>query len=263
MKAKFLIPFTLMFVQCGNVKTHKEESSVAQDTTTQEVNLTGIYQLDYYPDSILYYRDIDKYSNGCTSYAYDVEFTKDSCQFTGWNESFGVKVTSLGGNEFRAGDTLQYWEFIFLPDQKLKMRENYKRKDSIERSEYYLFHRVNKVLTQEELEDRMAKEVFEGKYRVLFNDTLECDSIIYLGKNYNVKGVKGRSKYYFETEIDIDYPVPNYFAFRDTGNNGTELSFSFSGDTLLLKKFDILNDEEGDFSGFKVADTKVKLLKVK
>ena len=143
------------------------------------------------------------------------------------------------------------------------MRENYKRKDSIERSEYYLFHRVNKVLTQEELDDRIVKEVFEGKYRVLFNDTLECDSIIYLGKNYNVKGVKGRSKYYFETEIDIDYPVPNYFAFRDTGNNGTELSFSFSGDTLLLKKFDILNDEEGDFSGFKVADTKVKLLKVK
>jgi hypothetical protein len=263
MKTKILILLIILFPQCIN-KAHNKIQTVIQDSEMNEVNLAGIWQLDYYPDSIFVYRNINKYSGWSSSYAYNLEFQKDSCRFIGWNESAWIKLKYVGKKVYKAGNESISLEITFISEQKLELCNIHKRKDKTETKECYPYHKVNNVLTQKELDDRIANQIFAGCYKVLFNDTLECDSIICLDKEYKVTGIKDISHYYFETAIDIDFPVPNLFVLRsENKEHNKEFSFTFSGDTLFLKKFKILHDNYGDFSGFDLVKTKIKLLKNK
>jgi len=265
MKNIFLIIFTgfILIGDCSfapNKKAGKNEP------------ITGIWQLDYYPDSIFIHRSINDCSEWTSDYAYNIQFEGDSCHFYGWNENGSEPVLKVNSFLYRTKSKDPYWEFKLETKEKLLIREidEMYHHDSIIRP-YFPYHRVNKVLTMDALKKRIAKEMFAGKYKVVYNDTLATDKIVELDDNLGVKGVKVFTKYEIKPDIDIEFSLPNYFSFFNPEERlkakskydylSKALSFQFSEDTLILKDYEVLTDDGED--DIKLTRPRMKLLRLK
>lgn len=220
--------------------------------------LQGIWQLDYYPDSLLLKKNIYAYSNWTAPYAATLRFAGDSCEFIGWHESGWEKLQPIGQGVYSTLDPDQGWEVKRMGTDALWFRE-YKPDDSTEL--WYPYHRVATVLTQAALQKRLAREVFAGKYRVLQCDR-PADSVVSLGSDFSVRGLPGVTRYDVVTAMDWDFLLPNAFRWQDAaGAPVAQYSFEFAGDTLLLHDFEERPEDEQVPSGILVTAPTLKLLK--
>lgn len=276
MKKIFYLIFSLITIfSCRQGQPRVMNSSNKIDTVfNQSANksLTGkqgsdIWQIDYYPDSLLINKSINDNSGWGSDYAYNIQFSKnrDSCQFIGWHESWENKVIKIDDKNFKIKDSdYQYWEIKLVTENKILMRNIYNKSSYRSKEDtgaFIPYHKVKNILTLDSLNKLVSAKVFAGAYQVLFNDTLTCNNIVEFDKNFGVKGIKGISSYSFETAIDWDFPVFNAFGFNkkgETGNNG--LSFKFSGDTLLIKDYKLIQ-KGGDFDHVEISKTRIKMLK--
>lgn len=273
MKQSLILIFVLnltFFSSCKQAKVGKVDSNV--DINKSIIDSlkkieSEIWQLDFYPDSILKNREIYKNSDWISSYAYNIEFTNDSCQFIGWWESWWNHIERINDNEFRTIDGKgQYWELKFETPEKLIVRQiNYRKKtDQLEIGQFYSYHRVDTILTLDSLDHKIAKDIFSGSYHLVYSDTLDCEGTITLNENFSINGIKNLTRYSFETSIDCDYPVPNVFRlYSDDENEIFEFTFKFSADTLFIKEFERINDSLGDFDHFEIKNSRIKLVKLK
>ena len=254
----------IMTISCG--QNQSGNTSTGQNDTLKSslIDLKGfqIWQLDYYPDSILINRSISDNSGWKSSYAFNIQFSEDSCQFIGWHESWWNHLIKTKDNEFKTKDNkTQYWELKFVSSEKLLMRQVTIRDGKVEFGKFEPYHKVDKLLTLDYLDHKIAKEIFAGTYQVIFNDTMNCDKLVTLDSNFGVKGIKDITSYSFESAIDWDFPVFNAFGFNKKGeSNNKGLSFRFSGDTLLIKDYKIVQ-KDGDFDHIEVAKTRIKMIK--
>jgi hypothetical protein len=250
---------------------NKTDKIIASASISDQNTMKGIWQLDYYPDSIFIKRNIYGCSKWKSSFAYNVKIENDSCYFTGWHEGWANKIDQNNGRSIKTlPGSGQYFEIHSLSANKMEMREMNDRRSHTDSSIFYPYHRVDKVLTQEALQKRLAKEIFAGRYKLLFADTLVCEKYITFDSDFGVKGINGISNYKIETEIDFDYPIPNCFILynpetqmKDYNNIGTgAFSFSFSRDTLFLNGNKAVQID-GDFDHVAITKPRIKLLKVK
>ena len=226
-----------------------------------------IWQLDYYPDSILINRSINDNSGWKSSYAYNIQFSGDSCRFVGWHESWWNKLIKIDDKNYKINDIgYQYWELKFDSNNKLFMRHIYNKNHSHSQEDTGIFipyHKVERLLTLDSLKHVIAKKMFAGTYNVVFHDTLNCERTITLDSNFGVKGIKDIVSYYIEPDIDWDFPVFNAFGFNKKwkmNNNG--LSFKFSGDTLLIKDYKMI-EVNGDFDHVEISNARIKMVKIR
>ena len=261
----FLGLFLIIIISCGQRQSiNSVETKDSLSNITNNSEKFQIWQLDYYPDSIFIARSINDKSWNSSAYAYNIQFSKDSCQFIGWHESLWMKLIQVDKYDFKTTYPTQFFELKFKSDNKLLMREIYIREEKTDTSEYYSYHRTNNILTQDSLKNEIAERIFAGTYKVLFNDTLECEPIVTLDNKFGVKGINGVKAYFIETEIDWDYPVFNAFGFSKSKldfNKG--LSFLFSGDTLIIKDYKEILNENGDFCRTEINRPRLKLLRIK
>lgn len=206
------------------------------------------FQHDYYPDSIFLTRSITWDIVHESAYSYCLEFAGDSCQFIGYHESWWKKIKKIKENTFvTAGlSTDDYFEFEFLSRERIRMRNiRVKGIDSVKYAFKY-YHIVPGVLTQLDLQKRMAKELFAGTYQVIYKDSLQCDSVIIIDENFKITGIKHFSTYGIETEIDWDFGLENacWLAAR-TGGDRKYFSFKFSGDSLTFFNYEMRETEDG------------------
>jgi hypothetical protein len=220
-----------------------------------------IWQLDYYPDSIIYNRSINDNSKWCSSYAYNIKFKEDSCKFYGFHEGWSSRLIKKSENEFWTDTVMQYFELIFKSDKRLLMREIFIRSNRIDTGEFYPFHKVDQLLTRDSLKKLVVNKLFMGKYQLLYNDTFSCNEMIEFDDEFNVKGIEGITKYNIVTEMICDFPVDNAFGFGDFNYSNMSFTFNFNGDTLFIKDYTILSDG-CDFSGIIPNNTRIKLLKL-
>ncbi len=242
-----------------NIVNNKEDMA---DTSFQKTDSFEIWQLDYYPDSVFITRDINFDHIWESSYAYNIQFSKDSCQFIGWHESFWYHLAKFSKNEYLTiGTGPYYWLLEFTSKGKLMMREIRNGSDSIEMSRYYPYHCVRKILTQDSLQRKIAKDIFAGTYKLLFNDTFTCEKKIVLDEKFRVKGIEGITNYRVETEVDWDFAVENAFWLTSKSNESNKcFSYKFFGDTLLIRDYKISESEYGDFP--EITNTRIKMLKI-
>lgn len=260
-----LIYFSLiMAVSCGQNKSGNTTTRQNDTLKNSVTDLKGfqIWQLDYYPDSILINRSINDNSGWESAYAYNIQFSVDSCQFIGWHESWWNHLIKISDKEFKTkDDTTQYWELRFVSNEKLLMRQIFVRESKTEYGDFLPYHKVDKILTLDYLDYKIAKDIFAGTYSILFNDTFECEKTVVLDSDFGVKGIKGIDNYNFETAIDWDFPVFNAFGFTKKGDQvNMGLSFKFSGDTLLIMDYKLIYDN-GDFDHVEISKTRMKMLK--
>lgn len=245
--------------QSGNTATGQNDTL---KNSLTDLKGFQIWQLDYYPDSILINRSINDNSGWESAYAYNIQFSEDSCQFIGWHESWWNRLKKTKDKEFKTiGDETQYWELKFVSNEKLLMRQIFIRDGKADIGQFVPYHKVDKLLTIDYLDHKIAKEIFAGTYSVLFNDTFDCEKTVVLDGNFGVKGIKGIANYNFETAIDWDFPVFNAFGFTKKGDQVNKgLSFKFSGDTLLIKDYKLIYDN-GDFDHVEISKTRIKMIK--
>lgn len=262
----FLLYLSLLLINGCNRKQSGHSTNIHTDTLNKsltDLKEFQIWQLDYYPDSILINRSINDNSGWGSAYAYNIIFSEDSCQFIGWHESWRKKMQRINETSYRTSNEVQYWEFKFISVNKMIMREIFVRKTKIDIGAFYQYHRVSKILTQDSLQNMIAKNMFTGKYKLLFSDILNFSDTIIFEDNFKVTGIKDVDKYDIETEIDLDFPVKNAFGFRKENEEiNRNLSFEFLGDTLFLKDIRIVRND-GDFDHVAVTDTRVKMIKIK
>ncbi len=133
-------------------------------------------------------------------------------------------------------------------------------------SEYYPYHKVSHEFDLKKVKKDFAKRIFAGKYKVLTHDTLTCDSIVTLGRDFSVKGINGIGLYNFDIELNIDNMVPNIFSLKSSKNQVIDESnympFKFDGDTLFLNKYKIVYDNNGDPDRVVMVSPHFKLLKL-
>lgn len=260
----------LIWIFWYNSNQSSAKSSGQGDTLkSSSTELKGFqnWQLDYYPDSMLINKSINDNSKWESHYAYNIQWsnTNDSCQFIGWHESWWNKIIKIDSRNYKIQDMdYQYWEVKFNSDDKLLMRHiycKYGARQKEDTSVFIPYHRVNKILTLESIDNLVAQKIFEGTYQVIFNDTLDCDKFVTLDKFFGVKGIKGITSYSFETAIDCDFAVFNAFGFNRKGeSNSNGLSFKFSKDTLLIKDYKEVA-VDGDFDHTEISKTRIKMIK--
>jgi hypothetical protein len=260
-----LIYFSLiMTVSCGQNQSGNTATGQNDTLKNSLTDLKGsqIWQLDYYPDSLLINRSINDNSGWESAYAYNIQFSEDSCQFIGWHESWWNRLKKTKDKEFKTiGDETQYWELKFVSNEKLLMRQIYIREGKADIGKFAPYHKVDKLLTLDYLDRKIAKEMFAGTYHVITYDTLDCDKSVTLDSDFGVKGITGITSYSFETAIDWDFPVFNAFGFNKKGeSNNKGLSFRFSGDTLLIKDYKVIQKDD-DFDHIEIAKTRIKMIK--
>jgi len=259
----FIVISISFFIFRTNALPKKIKSNLDKSTF-----LEGIWQLDYYPDSMFAKRSINDFSRWNSGYAYNIEIIGDSCQFIGWHESWWNKLYKLKENIYVTAQTPgeQYWEIDLKPNNKLVLREIQRNRTKMDTGVWYPYHQIDQVLTQKVLKERIAKKIFAGKYRLVFNDTLKCEKTITLDAKFGIKGIQGVNKYNFETEIDIDFPLDNAFGLYNKNNEkdssnlniSNDFSFEFKGDTLLIKGFKYLGDD-----AFNILGPRMKMVKMK
>jgi|GEM_PF-3808919 len=242
--------------------------SLKKSVGKNKIYVQGIWQLDYYPDSIFIKRSIFDCSNWNSGYAYNIEIKGDSCQFIGWHESWWNKLYKLKENTYTTAQTEgeQYWEIDVKPNNKVALREIQRNHAKMDTGVWYPYHKVDRILSQKELKKRIAKQIFAGKYKLVFNDTLNCGKTVILDENFGVNGIRGVNKYNFETEIDIDFPLDNAFGLynKSQENNSSDynisnnFSFEYKGDTLELKGVKYLGD-----GAFNILGPRIKMVKMK
>jgi hypothetical protein len=254
-----LITFGCNNNQTENISNSKDSAEIASKIP---VNFE-IWQLDYYPDSIFITHSINFNHIWESNYAYNIQFSEDSCQFIGWHESWWNRLKKVNKNEYRTiSDPPYCYELKFNADGKLFMREIWEGSDTTKISKYYPYHRVEKILTQDSLQRRIAKEIFAGTYELIYNDTFACDKKIILDEKFGVKGIKGIVKYGIETEIDWDFSVENAFWLTPKNNKSQDcFSFKFVGDTLFIKDYKTSESPDGDYA--EITKTRIKMLKIK
>ena len=224
--------------------------------------LRGIWQLNYYPDSLLLKKDIYQYSNWTTPYAATLRFVADSCELIGWHESGWEKVTHVAEGLYWVGSGDRYQEIQLEPDRLLFREVSVNDSGATTASEWYPYHRVPAVLTQATLAQRLAREVFAGRYRALASD-VPADSVVTLGPGFGVRGLRGVARYGVVTDMDWDFLLPNSFSWY--GRRGKEVghySFEFAGDTLLLNSFEMRPDDDSVPSGIVVTEPVARFLKL-
>jgi hypothetical protein len=244
-------------------ETTQQQTAVDTSSVAPANLLQGVWQLDYYPDSLLLNKDIYAYSNWTTPYAANLRFAGDSCEFIGWHESIWQKIRSVEPGLYSAGDADQGYEIKFLSPSVLWFREYSLDKpapgDSTE--QWYPYHRVATVLTQAALKKRVAQELFAGRYHVLQTDR-RADSVVVLGTDFSVAGLRGVARYNVVTDMDWDFLLPNAFSWQDRkGEAVAQYSFGFAGDTLVLNNFEQRPEDDSVPSGILVTTPAVKLLK--
>ena len=262
------ILFLVVFLSCNRIESTNSVSGLNDSLSGLYDNLknaeTGldIWQLDYYPDSIFINRSIFDNSEWSSGYAYCIQFMKDSCQFIGWHESAWVKLIKMNDKEYRTLDPQYYWELKFISADSMLMRQIVVGKQKTDIREFYPYHKVDKILTMDSIDRKIAKEIFSGTYNVLYHDTLDCKNTIVLDHEFGVKGISDIESYYFETDIDCDFPIFNVFGFNRKGEHGnTGFSFQFSGDTLFIKDYEVIR-VDGDFDHVEISKTRIKLVKM-
>jgi hypothetical protein len=248
-RSKFFIALILIilfiFSRCSvkNENVETKDSLQSLSKTDSGILLSGIWQLDYYPDSILFHKSINKYSKWSSSYAYNIEFSGDSCQFIGCHESWWNKLGKVNDNLYRTITNYDDHFEIRLSENGTFFLTEFRKEGTLGP---YPYHQVNKILTLDSLERRIAKEIFAGQYQVLFSDTLKCNPVITLDGKFNITGIEGMSKYEIETEDDWDTALENSFYIIGDHNQSKRFSFQFSGDTLRLMNYRF-NYEENEF----------------
>lgn len=224
--------------------------------------LRGVWQLDYYPDSLLLKRDIYQYSDWTTPYAATLRFVADSCELIGWHEAGWEKVTRVTEGLYWVGSGDRYQEIQLEPDRLLFREVSVSDSGATTTSEWYPYHRVPAVLTQPALAERVAREVFAGRYRVLASD-VPADSVLTLGPAFEVRGLRGVARYRVVTDMDWDFLLPNSFSWYDRrGKEVGHYSFEFAGDTLLLHSFEIRSEDDSVPSGIEVTAPIARFLKL-
>jgi hypothetical protein len=221
----------------------------------------GIWQLDYYPDSLLLEKDVYAYSSWNSAYAATLRFIGDSCALSGWHEEFGYRARPGAAGEYRLGGEGQVWD-LKLQNNRLLLRETLTSGNETTVSEWYPYHRVKTVLTPEAVEKQLAQQVFAGRYRRLQSER-PADSIITLGPDFRVRGLPGVSRYHVVVAMDWDFLVPNGFRWRNAqGKDVSAYSFAFSGDTLRLHGYESRPEDDRFPSGVEVTAPKATFLKL-
>lgn len=275
MRPKMIILICLFLIAVYSCNENKTANKVtAQNDSiinpTKELKGFQIWQLDYYPDSMIINRSINDNSGWGAVIAYNIKLSNDydSSSFIGWNETWKNKVIKIDDRNFKVKDLdYQYWELKLESDSKLLMRHIYcKYGDRIKEDtgQYYPFHKVKQILTLDSLNRLFAREVLAGTYNLVFNDTFNCSKTIELDKDFKIKGIEGKTKYYIETAIDFDFPVYNSFGLYKEGENPNQkFSFKFINDTLLIKDYKVRHDKDGMFDGIVINKTRIKMIKIK
>ncbi len=237
-------------------------------------DIHGIWQLNYYPDSILIKKSINNCSKWSSDYAINIWIRGDSCGFFGWNDrDWWLKMTKINNHEYVIGDSTsqQYFEFLVAKNKILEMRQisNRKKAHKIQFGSYYPYHRVKALLSENELKKKITREWFAGKYKLIYNDTFTCDRNIVLDTEYAISGIHGISSYNFESIIDIDFPLDNIFelnTIKDPKDSvkywNKPLSFQFKGDTLILNNYKVQYRDGGDVGGYLVTRPRIKMVKI-
>jgi|GEM_PF-5392978 len=221
----------------------------------------GIWQLDYYPDSLLLKRDVYAGSRWNSAYAATLRFIGDSCAMIGWHEEFGYRARPVAAGEYRMGGDGQFWD-LKLQSDRLLLRETLTSGNETTISAWYPYHRVKTVLTPEAVGKQLARQVFAGRYRRLHSDRA-ADSIVTLGPDFRVRGLPGVSTYHVVAAMDWDFLLPNSFSWRDAhGKEVSEYSFAFSGDTLRLHGFESHPEDDRFPTGVEITAPKAVFLKL-
>jgi hypothetical protein len=257
-----LIITWILYSYSNQSATHSPLHNGTLKNSLSDLKRFQIWQLDYYPDSIFINRSINDNSEWESSYAYNIQFSEDSCQFIGWHESWWNHLIKTKDNEFKTkDDETQYWELKFVSSEKLLMRQISFRKGKALIGTFAPYHKVDQELTLEYLDHKIAKDIFAGRYKVIFNDTLDCEKSITFNSDFGVKGIKGITSYCFETSIDCDFPVFNAFGLNRKGeSNNKGFSFKFSGDTLLINDYKVVQND-GDFDHVEISKTRIIMIK--
>ncbi|MFN5169266.1 MAG: hypothetical protein ACK5DD_06550 [Cyclobacteriaceae bacterium] len=236
----FISILILLCISCGG-------SSIT-DANYEKQGLISIYQHDYYPDSILLTQSIKWDIVNESADRYSLRFSKDSCEFIGYHESWWLKIQRTGLNRFITRSSMpdDYFEIEFTSSHQLRVRNVLiKQKDTV-KGAYKTYHKVNKVLTQTDLQKRLAKDLFAGKYRVLYKDTVACDTMVTLDSDFNLVGVDHFKGYGIETEIDWDFGLENAcWLTQKVNSKRVYFSFKFSGDSLTFYNYAIVDTPDG------------------
>lgn len=189
----------------------------------------------------------------------------DSCTFIGWNEMYKAEVTKIDDNAFRVenGD-YSYWDFKFISENELHMRSVYYKKNY--KDKFTAYHGIDSLYSDfisiEKRITNIAKELILGDYKVVFNDSIDCESEITFGDSTKTQGFKEFTRYRFRLG-DWEYPSDyNEIVLLKKNWEKRKFAFDIISDTLILKEIGEVYTDPG--SGFYIRSdgkTRLKLIK--
>jgi hypothetical protein len=243
------------------VPTDAVSPSPATRAVVPNTPLLGWWQLDYYPDSLLLNRDVYDNSGWSSAAAANLHFVADSGLQTGWHEQWWSKVRPKGPKLYASGDASQGFLYKLVDSNKLLFRETGLHADSF--PTWYPYHRVAAETTPLKVEKQLVSRAFAGRYRVL-QSRRPADSVVTLGADQRVRGIPGVARYHVIIDMDWDSLLPNGFVWQTSkGKEVAQYSFRFSGDTLVLRNFEIHPEEESVPTGILLTTPTMKLLRLR
>lgn len=269
-----IVLFTIISCTSGRHKTDngnclgdiQEIEEVSLKEHPKIVNKKWVIQAPSLGDRLNMKVDIIAHLIVNASYGYNLKFSNqyDSCEFSGWNETFKLKVSKIDDNRFRVDNgNYSYWDFKFNSETELLAREVYLSNGY--KSEFVSYQSADTLNSDyhhiEEGIKNIVEELILGKYEVINSDSIVCESKIIFKDSSQIEGFEKFTLFSFNIgnwEIPDDYNEITLFNI-----NKDEVTFAFEivGDTLDFREIGEVYMDQG--SGFYVRSRGKSRLKLK